>query len=169
MPPRRTVWLIGAVDLFTAALVVFGVFGGLPARWWPVDTAAAALAAIEVASAVALFARLPWAARIAQVAGAVALALGLLAVSLLAVTASWLSGVYGPVGRGGAIVLLLIAVLLVPYLIALPIVQLLWLRPPAAGASVAPAAARSKADGASAAPAAARSKADDGPVDPEQA
>jgi hypothetical protein len=129
MLPRRIVWVLGTTDLITAALVIFGVFIGLPTRWWPVDTAAAALSAIEVASAVALFARLRWALPIARAAGMAALALGLLVVSLLAVTASWLSGVYGPVGRGGAIVLVLVAVLLVPYLIVLPVVQLLWLRP----------------------------------------
>ncbi len=58
-----------------------------------------------------------------------ALALGLFAVTVVAVTASWLSGIYGPVGRGGAIILALVAALALPYLVVLPVVQLVWLRP----------------------------------------
>jgi hypothetical protein len=77
---------------------------------------------------VGLLTRASWGPLAAQVAGAVALALGLLVVSLLAVTASWLSGVYGPVGRGGAIVLALVAALALPYAVVLPIVELVWLR-----------------------------------------
>jgi hypothetical protein len=49
-------------------------------------------------------------------------------VTVLAVTASWLSGVYGPVGAGGAVVLVLVAALALPYLVVLPVVQLVWLR-----------------------------------------
>jgi hypothetical protein len=57
-----------------------------------------------------------------------ALALGLLVVSLLAMTAGWLSGVYGPVGKGGAVVLVLVAALALPYVIVLPSAELVWLR-----------------------------------------
>jgi hypothetical protein len=59
----------------------------------------------------------------------VALALGLFLVTVLAVTASWLSGVYGPVGAGGALILTLVAVMALPYLVVLPVVELVWLRP----------------------------------------
>jgi hypothetical protein len=126
---RRAALVIGAADLVTAALVAYGVFVGLPARWWPVDTAAAGLATLQLASGVGLLAGTPWAVRAARAAGVVALAVGLLAVSVLALTASWLSGIYGPVGRGGAIVLAFVAALVLPYLVVLPIMQLLWLYP----------------------------------------
>lgn len=138
MLPRRTALVIGTADIFTAALVVFGVFVALPDRWWPVDTAAAALTAIEVASGIGLLVGAPWAVRVARAAGAAALALGLFTVTVLAVTASWLSGIYGPVGRGGATVLAFVALLVLPYLVVLPIVQLLWLRPNADTARLAP-------------------------------
>ena len=62
-------------------------------------------------------------------AGIVSLVLGLFTVTVLSLTASWLSGVYGPVGHGGAIVLALVALLVFPYLVVAPVVQLLWLRP----------------------------------------
>jgi hypothetical protein len=57
------------------------------------------------------------------------LALGLLLVIVLAATAGYLSGIYGPVGKGGAGVLVVVALLAVPYLIALPGAQLLYLGP----------------------------------------
>jgi hypothetical protein len=126
---RRASLVLGSVDVVTAAVVVFGVFVALPARWWPVDGVAAVLAAIELASGVGLFVRARWAAAVARAAAGVAFAVGLVTVSALAVTASWLSGVYGPVGRGGGIVLALVALLVLPYLVGLPIAQLAWLGP----------------------------------------
>jgi hypothetical protein len=114
--------------MFTAALFALGVFVALPARWWPVDTGCVLLVALEVAAGAGLLAGASWGTLAARVAAAVALSLGLLVVTLLAATASWLNGVYGPVGRGGAIVLALVAVLVVPYAVVLPLVQLVALK-----------------------------------------
>jgi hypothetical protein len=122
---------MAAADVLTAGLVLFGVFVALPARWWPVDTAAGVLAGVEVAAGVGLVARRPWGDYVARIASAGALAVGLCTVSALALTASWLSGIYGPVGRGGAIVLAFVAALALPYLVVLPVAQLLWLGPTA--------------------------------------
>lgn len=130
MLSRRAALVFGVADLLTAAVVGLGVFTALPARWWPVDSAAAVLTALEVAAAVGLLAQATWGERVARAASAVALALGLFLVTVLAVTASWLSGVYGPVGAGGAIILTLVAVMALPYLVVLPVVELVWLRPP---------------------------------------
>jgi hypothetical protein len=128
MLTRRSALVFGIADLVTAALVAFGVFVALPSRWAPVDVAALALTAIDLAAGVGLLADTPWGPRVARVASAVALALGLWLVTVLAVTASWLSGVYGPVGLGGAVILALVAALALPYLVAMPIVRLVWLR-----------------------------------------
>jgi hypothetical protein len=49
-------------------------------------------------------------------------------VATLALTASYLSGIYGPVGKGGALILVLVAALALPYLVVLPASQLVWLR-----------------------------------------
>ena len=54
------------------------------------------------------------------------LATGLALSPSLAVTATWLTSVYGPVGRGGAVVLVLVAALLAPYLVVLPGAKLVW-------------------------------------------
>jgi hypothetical protein len=125
---RRAAVAFGLSNLLTAVLLALGVFVALPARWWPVDTGCALLLALQVASGVGLLAGASWGTLAARVAAAVALSLGLLVVTLLAVTASWLSGVYGPVGKGGAIVLALVAVLVVPYVVVLPLVQLVALK-----------------------------------------
>ena len=65
----------------------------------------------------------------ARAAAFASLGLGLLLITLLAWSAAYLSGVYGPVGRGGAIILVLVIALAVPYLLAIPAGELLWLGP----------------------------------------
>jgi hypothetical protein len=130
--------LFGALDLGAALVVALGVFAGLPARWWVVDAPAGVAIALFAAAGVGLVVRAPWGERVARVASVVALVLGLLLVSTLAVTASYLSGIYGAVGRGGAVILALVAALALPYLVAFPAAQLLWLRAAAPGASRAP-------------------------------
>ncbi len=129
MLSRRAALVFGIADLLTAAVVGLGVFVALPSRWWPVDSAAVVLTTLQLAGGIGLVARTTWADRAARVASAVALAMGLFVVTVLAVTASWLSGIYGPVGTGGAIILALVAVMVLPYLVVLPAVQLVWLRP----------------------------------------
>ncbi len=127
MSARGARLLFGAANVVTALLIAFGVFVALPSRWWPVDTAAVVLVLLQLASGTGLLTGTPWAPKVARAASAVALALGLFTVTVLAVTASWLAGIYGPVGRGGSIVLALVAALALPYLVALPLVQLVWL------------------------------------------
>jgi len=129
MRQRLPSLVFGIANLLTAAVVAVGVFAALPARWAPVDVAAAVLTALELTSAAGLLSGAAWAANVARVACAAALVLGLLLVTALAVTVGWLSGIYGPVGRGGAIVLALVAALALPYLVVLPALELVWLRP----------------------------------------
>jgi hypothetical protein len=126
---RRVAIVFGVADLLTAALVTLGIFVGLPARWAVVDVAAGVLVALKIASGLSLIVRVRWAPTMTIAAAAVALALGLALVTSLALTASWLSGVYGPVGRGGALLLTLVAALTLPYLVVVPAVQLFWLLP----------------------------------------
>jgi hypothetical protein len=128
MLSRRAALVFGIADLVTAAVLVIGVFVGLPSRWAPVDATALVLTGAQVAAGIGLLAGKSWAPRVARAASALALALGLALITVLAVTASWLSGVYGPVGLGGAVILALVAALALPYLVVLPIVRLVWLR-----------------------------------------
>jgi predicted transporter len=119
----------GITDLVSAAIVFLGVFVGLPARYWPVDIGASLVIAGLVGAGVGLLRRAKWGADVARAASMVVLALGLVLLALIAVSVSYLSGVYGPVGKGGALILTLAAALALPYLVALPVGQLLWLGP----------------------------------------
>src|SRR5882762_4283303 len=119
----------GVADLASATLVYIGVFEGLPARYAPVDVAAVAVLALLAAAGAGLLGQASWAPKVAWVASVVSLALGLALVATLALTASYLSGIYGPVGRGGALILGLTAALALPYLVLLPAAQLVWLGP----------------------------------------
>ncbi len=116
-------------DLASAALLGIGVFVGLPARWWPVDTSAAVVVALLVASGVGLLVQHAWSARVARIAALVALAYGLVLTTMLLVTASYLAGIYGAVGKGGAVIMLLVLAMVLPYLVFFPAAQLLWLGP----------------------------------------
>jgi hypothetical protein len=120
-------WLFAAANAVTATIVLFGVFGGLPARFWPVDAAAVVVAALESGAAVGSVVRARWGVPLARVAATSVLAFGLAVVTTLALTASWLSGVYGPVGLGGAVIFFLVAALALPYLVGCPAAQLVWL------------------------------------------
>jgi hypothetical protein len=128
-PTRRGLLLCAGGSSFSAVVVLYGVFGALPARWAPVDVTAAVLGALLVASASAIVAKMRFALMLARVAAFVSLGAGLALVLVLALTASYLSGIYGPAGKGGAIVLVFVAALVVPYFIAIPAAQLLYLGP----------------------------------------
>jgi hypothetical protein len=147
----------GIGDLAFAALLLAIVFLGLPTRWWIVDGCASVTAGLMAIAGVALIADHKHAPRVARWAASVALTLGLTLVTGLAITAAWLWGTYGPVGRGGAAIFGLVTLMAIPYTIVFPAAELLWIGPPAqrrAGplASLAPPArgAASAGDGGAA-------------------
>ena len=127
-PPRLPRVLCAVGSFITALVVAGGVFGGLPSRWAPVDVTASLVTLACLASGGMMIAGAKHAQRVARAVSTVVLVLGLVLFVLLAATASYLSGLYGPVGKGGAMVLVVVAALAVPYVIALPAAQLLYLR-----------------------------------------
>jgi hypothetical protein len=123
-----TAKLIAYGQLLLAALLLAGVWIGLPARWLWVDVPATWLGCGSAVVAGALLRDVPWALRVARVWLWIELLLGSLAVTLIASAAAQLAGSYGPVGAGGAILLITIALLVLPYLVVFPTLQLVWLR-----------------------------------------
>ncbi len=111
-----------------ALLLLGGIWVALPARWWPVDTIGTALAAAFATGAVGLLLRTRWGRLLSLVACWLTLLGGMIAVTALCLTAAHLSGLYGPVGAGGALLMVSVAALVLPYLIALPALQLHLLR-----------------------------------------
>lgn len=125
--PRVLPIAFGVFDLFVAALVAFGIFVGLPARYWLVDVGAVLVVAVQLGAGVGLLGKFGWADRFARWASRATLAIGLLLVAALAISASYLWGIYGGAGRGGSIILVMVVALIVPYLILLPLAELYWL------------------------------------------
>jgi hypothetical protein len=115
-------------QLGLGVIVLAGVWLALPARWAVVDYPASALGLAALAVGAGLFARAAWASKLAYVVLWLELAIGTLTVSLLAIAAAQLAGSYGPIGAGGALLLAIVALLVVPYLVVLPAWQLGALR-----------------------------------------
>jgi hypothetical protein len=115
-----------------AVILLVGVFGLIQPRFWGLDVPAAVLGAVELVSAVALFARLPWALRALSVAAWVTFVGGLSLVGLIILTMVFLRSVHGEDGLVATAVSGLVVALLVPYTLLLPVVQLLWLKRQAA-------------------------------------
>jgi hypothetical protein len=131
------------LDLFLCALLLVGVFVALPDRYAPVDVASSLLVLLLLASTFGILRRTTWSEKVFRVVAFVQLAVGLLLTFTAIGTASYLSGIYGPIGRGGSVILALVAALALPYLVVLPAMKLLWIGPPpklAAAKATAPAA-----------------------------
>ncbi len=144
--------ILGAVDVLVAVGGLVAIWAALPARWWPVDVGGTAVALAFAASGTGLLLGKPWGQGVGRVVAGVILVLGLSVVTAIAVTASHVAGLYGPVGRGGALILLLVAALLLPYTVGLPAAQLFILRPqpaptpaPAPGSAPGPKTKKPKA------------------------
>jgi len=119
----------GIANLAVALFVLVGVFRLLPTRWWVVDVGAVVIALLLGSSGAALLKNAPIAERLTRAAAGVVLALGLALFAAIALTASWIGGVYGQVGAGGAIIFGLVAALVLPYVVVLPAVELAWVGP----------------------------------------
>jgi hypothetical protein len=119
---------IAAMQLAVAILLMIGIWGALPARYLLIDAVGTVVAVLYAAGAVGLVSRVRYAVLVARIASWCALLLGTAAVTALSLSAAHLSGLYGPVGSGGALLLGTVALLVLPYLVALPAVQLALLR-----------------------------------------
>jgi hypothetical protein len=92
------------------------------------DLAGSALAALCIVSGVGMLARRSWGLRLARITSWTTLGCGLALTTALASAVAHLAGSYGPVGAGGAALMFTIALLVLPYLVGLPLLQLAWLR-----------------------------------------
>jgi hypothetical protein len=120
---------MGALDLALGALLLVGVWLFLPIRWAPVDAGGTLLGAGFLLSGALLLRSHRLATPVAMAVAATTLAVGLSLVTALSFTVGSLAGLYGPVGQGGAVLLLVVAILLVPYLVIFPAAQLYFLLP----------------------------------------
>ncbi len=126
---RRARIGFGIANLVVAAAVLAGVFRLLPTRWWVVDLGAVVISLLLASSGIALLRKLAIAETLTRIASAIVLALGLALVTAIFATAGWISGVYGQVGAGGAVIFGLVGALVLPYVVVFPAVELAWIGP----------------------------------------
>ena len=119
----------GVAYLLTATLILVGIFMGLPTRYAVVDVTGGALGGGLALTAAALLAGHTRGKSLARVASYVTLALGATVIVLLASSAGYLRGAYGPVGQGGALIFVFVIALVFPYTVALPCACLVWVGP----------------------------------------
>jgi hypothetical protein len=118
----------GVLNVVSALVLLVGVFAVVQPRFWVLDVPAAIIALSSLVSAVGLLGRLPWALRALTVSAWVSFVLGLTIVSLIAITIVFLRGIHGDYGVAALAVSSLIILLLVPYTVVLPALELLWLK-----------------------------------------
>jgi hypothetical protein len=128
MPIPMRARIAAVAQVLLGALLLLAVWKLLPARWAPVDVLGTALALGCLAGGGALLAGVRSGLRLARIVSMATLGLGLLTTSALCMTVAHLVGSYGPVGQGGAVLMAVIALLILPYLVLLPLLQLSWLR-----------------------------------------
>jgi len=130
MHSEKGIVAFGAANVICGSLVAFSVFSALPSRWWVVDSGAVLVIVLLGVSGVGLLWKQPWALGAARFASGVVLALGLLFIGALALTASALSGLYGSLGHATSSAMVGMIALAAPYLIVLPMAELLFLGAP---------------------------------------
>ncbi len=116
--------VLSIANFVLGLLVLCGISLALPARWGWVDAIGGALGLSFLLCGYAFWSGVQWARCFSLAVTTIALIIGAGLVTTLALTASYLSGLYGPVGGGGALLLVAVAALVVPYLVVFPAAQL---------------------------------------------
>lgn len=117
----------GVLNAVAGIVLLMGVFVVVQPRFWVLDVPAALIGVAQLASAVGLLARVPWALRALAVAAWLSFVLGLCIVFLIVLTMLFLRGIHGDYGVAAMAVSGLVVALLVPYIVVLPALELLWL------------------------------------------
>ena len=112
--------------LFLGGVLLFAIWRALPARWLPVDLIGTGIALAALAAGVLVWRGHPHGLRVALVVSGVWLIIGAAVTTTLAWTASSIVGLYGPVGSGGALVLVFVALRVLPYMVGAPALQALY-------------------------------------------
>lgn len=131
--------LVAITQALLGAGMLLGIWVALPARFLLVDAVGTLAGVCLVGSSLSLATRRPWGLPVARAVAGMSLSLGCVLVTALAWSASHLAGLYGPVGSGGALLMSIVALLVLPYLIGVPALQLAWLRRARSSSAGAPA------------------------------
>jgi hypothetical protein len=128
-----------AVGNLIPATVLGAGLVALPVRFWPTDVVVGGSALALALASSAVIGR-PAVARRALLLGArVLLGVGILLVTAAVLSLAFLAGIHGDFGRGGVTLMLLVTLLVLPYAVVYPLVELWWLG--TGSAAAAPVAA----------------------------
>jgi hypothetical protein len=116
--------LYGALDVAFAALYAWFGFVLTPGRSAAFNFALAVVCVVLAAAGAALVADARWGKRLAAVACWLLLAFAGVVVILLIASSAYLRGVYGPLGKGMALITLAVAALVIEAFAILPVLQL---------------------------------------------
>jgi len=116
---------MAASYLGTGFLMLFTIWRALPARWLPVDAIGSLLAVAAVVAGVLIAKAHPSGKVVGMWVSGAWFAVGAIVCTALVWAASGIVGLYGPVGSGGALVLFFVALLVLPYMVGIPILQML--------------------------------------------
>jgi hypothetical protein len=113
-------------NLVPALVLGLGCYA-LPLRWWGMDVPIALLVlGLFATSGIALW-RPELAPRVLRLAAFALLVVGLGLVAAFALCIAFLSGIHGAFGAFGSLLMGLVILLIVPYALVYPAVQLWWL------------------------------------------
>jgi hypothetical protein len=116
--------LYGALDVAFAALYAWFGFVLTPGRSATFNFALAVVCVVLAAGGAGLVADARWGKRLATVACWLLLAFSAVVVVLLVASSAYLRGIYGPLGKGMALITLAVAALVVQFFAILPVLQL---------------------------------------------
>jgi len=128
-----------AVGNLVPATVLGAGLVALPVRFWPTDlVVGGSTLALALASS-AVIGRPAVAHRALLIGARVLLGVGILLVTAAVLSMAFLAGIHGDFGRGGVTLMLLVTLLVLPYAIVYPLVELWWLGTGPAAVDPAPA------------------------------
>src|SRR5262249_5328366 len=95
---------------------------------------------VVIVTTVFVFARPPLARAALRVGASVLLGIGLVLIAAAALSLAFLAGIHGEFGQGGMALMLLVTLLVLPYTLGYPVVELRWLGPAKRPVSAPPVA-----------------------------
>jgi hypothetical protein len=117
----------GVLNALAGLVVLVGVFLVAQPRYWVLDLPALLIGGAQLVSTIGLLAKRRWALRALAVAAWLSLVLGLMVVFAIVLSMVFLRSIHGDYGLAGLAVSGLIVALLVPYVVVVPVLELLWL------------------------------------------
>ena len=124
---RRKKEIAFAIGNLVPATVLGAGLVALPVRWWPTDVVVGGAVLVLAAASSVVFGRPELTQRALTLAARVLLGTGVVLMTVAVLSMAFLAGIHGDFGRGGVTLMLLVTLLVLPYAVVYPLVELWWL------------------------------------------